>query len=399
MKRIVYLLEQPLDPRNFERFGIQAWLDHGWQVEVWDLTPWAHPKAWAEFQRAGHRLSQFSGNIPIHSYRELQLRLAQAAVGWFVDVTGESYYTLRAKRALCRSGAVRVTCELGAIPVPAASARVPLRSRLREILAKGPRGALEWFRHAIFLKVIAPRIPLGHPVAVVGGEISLARAGKHRQAIHAHNFDYDIFLRAAAAPAAPAQRYVVFIDQDYCFHPEFIYQHSRPVVTPERYFPAVRAGLAAVAAALDVSQVKIAAHPRSAYLQRSKEFFADFTVESGKTAELIRGCTAVVCHDSTAIQFAVLFAKPMIFVTTEQLDRVYEGRSIAAVAAQFGKVPVNLDRGDLQAVDWHAEMQIDAARYADYRKRYIKMSASPDRPLWEIVIEQLGHAGGSTKRL
>ncbi len=35
-KRVVYLIEQPLDERNFQRFGIQAWIDRKWNVEVWD---------------------------------------------------------------------------------------------------------------------------------------------------------------------------------------------------------------------------------------------------------------------------------------------------------------------------------------------------------------------------
>jgi hypothetical protein len=145
---------------------------------------------------------------------------------------------------------------------------------------------------------------------------------------------------------------------------------------------------------MDVSN---AAHPRAAYDRRGSGFFADFTVEFGNTAQLIRNCCAVVCHDSTAIQFAVLFGKPMIFVTTDQLERAYEGRSIAAVAAQFGKAPINLDRPDLGAVDWTAELRVDAELYSKYRNRYIKMAGSPDKLLWDIVIEQIQGPGGTVR--
>ena len=112
-------------------------------------------------------------------------------------------------------------------------------------------------------------------------------------------------------------------------------------------------------------------------------------MEYGRTAELIRDCEAVVCHDSTAVQFAVLLAKPVIFVTTDELMNTYEGRSIAKIAAELGKSPVNLDGTELQSVDWSKEMQVDAVKYAAYKAKYIKTAGSPEIPLWDIVINHI----------
>ena len=103
----------------------------------------------------------------------------------------------------------------------------------------------------------------------------------------------------------------------------------------------------------------------------------------------------VVCHDSTAVQFAVLFGKPAIFVTTDELKITYEGSSIATMAAELGKSPINLDRGDLQAMDWPMELDIDAGKYSEYRRKYIKTDGSPEMPLWEIVIDHVESAGRS----
>jgi hypothetical protein len=97
----------------------------------------------------------------------------------------------------------------------------------------------------------------------------------------------------------------------------------------------------------------------------------------------------VVCHDSTAIQFGVLFGKPLIFVTTDELLLAYEGRSIAKVASELGKSPINLDRADLQDVDWQSELEVDGAKYARYRSKYIKADGSPEAPLWDIVIDHV----------
>jgi hypothetical protein len=117
--------------------------------------------------------------------------------------------------------------------------------------------------------------------------------------------------------------------------------------------------------------------------------FGEFPIEYGNTAELVQRCQAVVCHDSTAIQFGVLFAKPLIFVTTDELMLSYEGRSIAKVASEFGKSPVNLDRPDLRTVDWRREVSVDPRKYADYRNKYVKTDGSPEMPLWDIVIDHI----------
>ena len=120
-------------------------------------------------------------------------------------------------------------------------------------------------------------------------------------------------------------------------------------------------------------------------------YFEGLQVEYGKTAELIRDCSAVVCHDSTAIQFAVLFGKPVIFVTTDELIPCYEGRSIAKVAAELGKTPINLD-ADLRTVDWRDQLRVDSRRYAQYRNEYIKTDGSPQLPVWDIVIDRIEDA-------
>jgi hypothetical protein len=386
MKRIVYLTDQPFDERNYQRFGIQAWLDRNWSVEVWDLTPWAHPHFWNTFIALGQQIRTFAGYFPVTSGKELAQRLASCAqLKYFIDMTGENYYSMRAIFALTRSGATRVTCAAGSIPVPDRDARGSVFAKLARILGRGPRAVSKWLSSAFFSRVVTPRVAPG--LAVVTGESSINAATRRHRLIRAHNFDYDIYLQLMASAAPPPGDYAVFVDQDYCFHPEFI-DPGTAVVTPQKYFATMRRGLGEIARALQID-IRIAAHPRAAYELRGMDCFGKFTIEYGHTAELIRGCRAVVCHDSTAIQFGVLFAKPLIFVTTDELMLSYEGKSIAKVASEFDKLPINLDRPDLSAVDWQREIDVDYGKYARYKSKYIKTDGSPQMPLWDIVIDHI----------
>ncbi|HEV7611167.1 MAG TPA: hypothetical protein VGO37_04780 [Steroidobacteraceae bacterium] len=391
-KRVVYLIEQPLDERNFQRFGIQAWMDRQWNVEVWDLTPWAHPRVWQNFMERGHSVKKFAGYFPLKSRSELQGRLrSPTAIQYVIDLTGDTFHSVRAKLALRRMGATRVICATGSIPLPDRDTSRGSISRLGKIFAKGPRGAWKWLSNSFFSRVVGPRIPA--ELAVISGTQSMTLS-RSSGMIKAHNFDYDIYLELVKSALPDSGEYAVFIDQDYCFHLEFIYQGTASVVTAERYFPAVCNGLEAISAALDL-EVRIAAHPRASYDQSGKQqFFREFRIERGRTAEMIRACNAVICHDSTAIQYAVLFCKPIIFVTTDELSRAHEGASIEKVAAELGKKPVNLDRDDLRLIDWRDELKIDFDKYAKYRSKYIKADGSPDLPLWTIVIDYADRAIG-----
>ena len=389
MKKIIYLTDQPFDERNYDRFGIQAWLDRNWTVEVWDLTPWAQPRMWQDFTAYGREPRYFSGYFAIKSARELSARQRRCGpVRYFVDLTGDTYHSLRSRLPLTRSGADRITCALGALPVPDAARNGGIAGKWLRLRSVGPKGVLAALRDTALTKAAAALAAPG--LVVVAGRASAQRVADQRTIIRAHNFDYDIYLKLAPSQPASGEAYAVFVDQDYCFHPEFTCKESATAITPARYFPTVCNGLRSLSAGLGM-QMRIAAHPRATYRQRGVNYFEGFAVEYGRTAELIRDCAAVVCHDSTAIQFAVLFEKPVIFVTTDELAACYEGKSISKVAAELGKVPINLD-GELGAVDWRGQLRTDAGKYAQYRSQYIKSDGSPELPIWDIVIDRVESA-------
>jgi hypothetical protein len=283
-----------------------------------------------------------------------------------------------------RRGVARVLFATGTIPEPSDTERITFAKRVRKAIERGPVQTLKWFDEriggALVRRFAAPT------VLVVSGEKSVPPAGSSL-VLRAHNLDYDTYLRLRAAPLDAARHEAVFIDQDYCFHPDFVAMGSPFWTTPERYFPAVRKGLRAIARALGVG-VRIAAHPRAAARGSAQQYFEEIPVDYGRTAEAIRDCAVVVCHDSTAVQYAVLFEKPAIFVTTDELDASFAGGSIARFAAELGKTVVNLDR-DLTDVDWRRELTVDLERYRAYRHRYVKTDGSPEILSWHIVIDHI----------
>jgi hypothetical protein len=386
MRKILYLIDQPLDERNYDRFGIQTWLDRKWSVEVWDITPWAHRRVWANFLQYRLKLKTFPGYCPINSRREFALRLeGLGPVQWFIDFTGDYLGSLRVRAALARRGVRRITSAPGLNPLPPEDARRGLGDKLRRLARKGPTHACHALGNRLTSRLTRTDL------VMVSGEKSLPAKANERTTLRVHSFDYDIYLKEAARrdPGASSEGrpYLVFIDQDYCFHPDFLYNGGSFLTTPERYFPALCAALRKIAHAWRVD-VKIAAHPRATYQVRERDYFEGFPLEYERTPALIKNATLVVCHDSTAVHFAVLFKRPIIFVTTADLIPAFEGRSIMETAAELGKIPLNLD-ADLSDVDLRAQAAIDERWYEQFKRKYIKMPDSPERPMWDVVIDRI----------
>jgi hypothetical protein len=387
MSRIIYLAEQPFDARNYDRYGIERWLAAGWSAEVWDITPFAHPAIWANFQESGRALRPWTGHRLITTRDDLDRAFdALGDARFYVDVTGDHLVSLPIKRRLDARGVGRVIHK-GAHPLSDEGVPRTLRNRLRQFVSRGIVPALRAALDARMARVLhGGSVPPA--VTVISGDRALRLAGEGPgRVVLAHNLDYDQYLPLRASPASRDGAYALFLDQDICFHPDHLYERVPFYATPERYFPALCAFLRGLASRFDLG-MRVAAHPRSAYQHKSEDYFQGIPVEYGRTAELISGCEFVVCHFSTAVQFAVLFRKPILFVTTAQIAASSGGHFVRTAAAALGKRAIDLD-SDLSHVDWQREMAVDEGWYDAYRREFIKTDGSAERPMWDLVREAL----------
>lgn len=392
MSTVVYLIDQPLDQRNYDRFGIQTWLDRGWTVKVWDLTPLSQPSTWQGYVESRRGLKEFPGYSLIASASQLQRTFAQSAdIDYYVDFCGDSYHGVCTKLHLSHRGAVRIICAVGSIPEAGVGTTSGLASKIRTAITEGPVRSFKWLTRVCLNRIVARWAAPGLVVVSGANSMSLFSRWSDRETLRAHNLDYDIYLRLRTSVMHRAP-YAVFLDQGLSFHPDYAYDDIPVYVTPGRYFPALCRGLRKISGTLGVD-LRVAAHPRSNYPQAGSDCFEGISIDYGVTPELIRDCHVVVGHYSAAIQLAVLFGKPIIFLTTDELMRSPIGPLIVKFAAELGKTVINLD-SDLDAVNWRIELSIDAQKYAEYNHRYIKMNGSPDVPHWDIVIDHISRKQG-----
>ncbi|MDA9287267.1 hypothetical protein N9P72_00035 [Amylibacter sp.] len=395
MKKIVYLIEQPLSVWNYNRFGIERWLDRGWNVEVWDLTQLLNPHVFEHFINSGKEIQTFSGYFPIATEQQLENKYKSIRHGaYYLDTIGNGLVHARIKKHLAKMGIMRIMSYLGFNPVvyPRGGTSNKLAdriiTRLGLLLKEGPLNGILWFINK--LRVELASLSFKPKVIVVSGEESIPENVGSASVVNAHNLDYDLFLKLNSTSnffELIQKPYAVFLDQDVCFHSDWIFGSDELPVKPEDYFPRLCSVLRDVSKNLGYS-LCIAGHPRSARNQKYMDCFNGIRVEYGVTAELVKNSSVVICHNSTAIQWAVLFKKPLIFLTEKQLIELDIGDGINVMAKALGKAVIHTDKVTSD-IDWSKELEINHEKYTEYKRKYIKMDDTPEKQSWDIVIDHL----------
>ena len=179
------------------------------------------------------------------------------------------------------------------------------------------------------------------------------------------------------------QKQIVFLDQNLPFHSDFKVLKRKPPVTPEVYFSALRKFFDELEKTLGMPVI-IAAHPRANYSD-GNDYFGGRKLICGQTLPLVCQSSLVLTHHSTAVNIAVMARRPVLVLTSKQLEAT-EGATINLIAKNLGTRPVNIDCPYPGWPGWNEHLlEFDNAAYTAYFNKYIKEPGSPNLPFWQIL--------------
>jgi hypothetical protein len=375
IERVVFLLDAPFNARDYQRFGFEVFVAAGFPVEIFDLTDLLHPGVRERVHIADP--SDFAAITPIHSLDDLPRLLGPRDY----VICNISYAVVRMPvfRALSRSQARYLMLATNGNPPMDINRPPTLASRVRRFAQRAGARAV----HALPLRLRGIR-PAD---AVLAGpflsSMRLPVDGK-THVIGAHTLDYDVYL--ATPKTRTRDNIAVLLDEYLPFHPDYVFHGIAPPATEAVYYPAIRRLLDQVEAERGV-RVVIAAHPRSDYAGR-EELYGGREIVRGRTAELVRDAGFALTHCSSAVNFAALFDKPVVFLTADSFAaHPVHGPGVPAVAALFGKRPLNIDHQ--LAIDWERELVVDQRLRARYIASFIKIPGTPEAPCWDLAVDYL----------
>lgn len=378
--RLLLVLKNPLTVRDHDRMGLAA-LDRHFDLTVLDCSPWLMPRT-SETRVA--EVSVAVKLISVHSLGELRSFLAGVRGGFVIDYVG--YFSTAAIlmfHQLKRAGLKIVAIDSGAFPLPEEWKRPPLSVR-QLAYAWRSQFVLRAIR-GIGRRVLRSFLPdQSADIALVAGTSWMQdpRLTTAKKKIPAHSFDYEKYrsLKAGAYEEGPVEPYAVYIDESLPFHednPELGYDAP---VSPERFTSALSRFFSEFEAATGLP-IRIAGYPSA---QQAGDLFGGRAVEFGRTAELIRGAEIVFAHASTAISYGVLWRRPIVFLTTPELNESWYFPWVKAPCEILGRPLVDIEAELPLSGRFASWFALDEQAYARYETTYLRAPEAPDLSLWEI---------------
>lgn len=246
----------------------------------------------------------------------------------------------------------------------------------------------------IFLGLLARFMPSAITHRFVAGEDWMAFAKKNGlrnnqiRLIYGHSHDYSnnlLFELKSATFERLRQKIAVLLDgAGPAFGSDSIHMGRKIYFTSEAWYPALSRFFDQLEVETGV-QIEIAGHYKSVHPPISP-YFGNRHVYYGKTREMVRNCEFVITRTSTAISYAVMFRKPVIFIYSNQLKHDRNAmRDINGMAEMLGTVPVNIDEPQ---VEIQGLLKINEERYLNYEKACLT-SVMSKKPNVQIILEEI----------
>lgn len=376
---ILILTETPLRERDYKRFGIEL-LSRKFKVLVLDLTKITHPNYWESFHQVRYEFNGYCIIECVEDLIEIVHKFNGKAIAIDYLFAGEIQKLLRT--ILRNQGILTATVLAGLIPTNSLGrdnlSRFIARS-IREFMVKNYRTLRTCFHKFVHL----PHDISDISVLAGSHAFSLIRAKTPYQ-ILGHSFDYDLFLelRNQAKQTSP---YAIFLDQDLVGHSDRLITGTKNFVSAEKYYPSLNSFFSRIEDQLGI-EVKIAGQPKSQYPINHP--FSVRQVIQNDTARLVQNAQLVLAHYSTAVSFAVLWRKPIMLLNTDELEKSWVQRYWIDAFQRELKVPlINVDHSANVITAGEEPFSELHGYYHQYQEKYIKMSGTPDLPLWQIFSD------------
>jgi hypothetical protein len=388
---IVLLTESPFTRRDYARFGVKLLNNNNIKVEVWDLTGIIHP---------GYDVEppdplELPEILVFREKEEVRKRIyaLEKEKTLVINLNSGWLDRLWLFRLLTKHSIRYAVMALGIIPYFNVDSTARKKDLFKMLFRFKPSNLGIYIAAA--LNKFIRKIPFNwFGVAPASFILTSGTFSVHyypfpiddsTEVIWLHAWDYDLYLEENKKPVVPGPRKTaVFLDAYMPYHPDAVLLNEKNFVIPNNYFRTLGKFFDSVELDRHI-RVEIAAHPRADYSDKPG-CYGDRALYFGKAAERVRASEFVIAHSSTALNFAILYNKPVIFVYTREMAMGGYALFIENMASWYGKRAYNLD--EPCAIDWQDELKVDDALYERLRESFIKKKGSPEAPIWQIVADR-----------
>ncbi|MFD3000883.1 hypothetical protein ACFS7Z_10960 [Pontibacter toksunensis] len=196
-----------------------------------------------------------------------------------------------------------------------------------------------------------------------------------------HADDYNVhLLNRETAVDASLQNAIVFLDQMIYFHPDFR-KLGESMTDVDTYYHKLNQALDRLSERYS-KPVVIAGHPEAEKQPGYAKRFKGKHFVIGKSVSLVRHAYLVVSHYSTAVNFAAIYNKPLLLLTTNNFETFEKvKRPIQVLSKALNVTVINIDKDDSQTVPLDLN-----PNYKLYRNNYIKSDDTPEELSYPYAV-------------
>ena len=201
--------------------------------------------------------------------------------------------------------------------------------------------------------------------------------------VRAHNVKYDEYLANLNSKNMIGQNYILFIDSALCYHP-IDFSKPDPNWNSDTYIQQLNNYFDLMEKKYNMPVV-VSLHPVT-YGRVTQETFNGRQISYGKTAQLIQHCEFVVSHYSTSLINTVLAKKPVVIISSEQIEHSLRKRqqSWAFAFAKYCDFALDsLDKPEL------TEVYVNEQKYKKFTEKYLVDTTRPQKSNSLIMLELL----------
>ena len=375
------LTSQPLEQRNFFRFGLDIFIKRKWEIIYCHFSITNNTINNLENKKINPKDLINIKNYTISSFKDLKKILSKIENSYYADFTIGSFFKIYANLKLEKKN-TRLFFEINRYPT--SKKNNELRNFLN-IFINFLSSKNNFYKIRRFLIVKTNNFFLNYvykkPILVSSGE-TFSNPDKYLKIINNHAMDYDFFLKDK--DASKSRKSIAFIDAYLESHPDLIFL-KKSVVTKINYLNSLNNFFLKLEKEFN-SKVVVAIHPRAPFdntrYKGKEKFFYD-------TYNVIKKSKIVIMHGSTSANFACILRKPIIFIYTNEMSKNYPKsvENIKFFAEEFGTKAINIDNND--HINFNDYLKIDEKKYDKYFSKYISNNKNDNLLFWEKVIFEL----------
>ena len=188
--------------------------------------------------------------------------------------------------------------------------------------------------------------------------------------------------------------YIVYVDQEFeSSFEQKITKNKFNIINKEKYFNCLKLIFKNIEKKNKNKKIIIASHFRRSNKNLpnlNRKFIFD------KTIDLIYNSKLIIAHNSTAINFAILFDKPIILLNFKVLDYIalINSKVTESFAEELSiqKIDIDLDYNyDLKKIKKLNFSKIRLARYDKYKSNYLffKKNKNIGKSIWDCISENI----------